>query len=49
MHVQAAKFGFIDDVILPRQTRSRLCAELEILKAKKVVAVPRRKHGIMPL
>lgn len=44
----AAKYGFIDDVILPRHTRSRLCAELALLRDKRVEA-PKRKHGNPPL
>lgn len=39
---------FIDDVILPRHTRARLCAELALLRNKRVEA-PRRKHGNPPL
>jgi propionyl-CoA carboxylase beta chain len=46
--LQAAKLGFIDDVILPRHTRRRVCAELELLRGKQVAA-PRRKHANMPL
>ena len=45
---QAAKYGFVDDIILPRHTRARVCAELELLKGKDVVQ-PRRKHSNMPL
>lgn len=45
---QAAKVGFIDDVILPRTTRQRLCQELEVLADKKVWR-PQRKHGNIPL
>ncbi|PSC71279.1 Propionyl-carboxylase beta mitochondrial [Micractinium conductrix] len=45
---QAAKVGYIDDVILPRLTRQRLCAELETLAGKEVWR-PQRKHGNMPL
>lgn len=46
--LQAAKVGYIDDVILPRTTRHRLCAELDTLAGKKVWR-PERKHGNMPL
>ena len=45
---QAAKFGFIDDIILPRHTRSRVIEELQLLRQKNISA-PRRKHGNMPL
>lgn len=46
---QAAKYGFIDDIIRPRDTRARICAELELLKEKKALFVPERKHSTMPL
>lgn len=46
--VQAARYGFIDDVILPRHTRARLAAELALLRDKQV-RTPRRKHGNPPL
>ena len=45
---QAARLGFIDDIILPRDTRKRLIEELKRLERKKV-AVPHRKHSNMPL
>ncbi|KAI7841351.1 hypothetical protein COHA_004969 [Chlorella ohadii] len=45
---QAAKVGYIDDVILPRWTRQRLCAELETLANKRAWR-PERKHGNIPL
>jgi propionyl-CoA carboxylase beta chain len=45
---QAAKYGFVDDIILPRDTRKRVCAEIELLKNKDVVQ-PRRKHSNLPL
>ena len=44
----AAKYGFIDDIILPRDTRARLCSELRLL-ATKDVPRPNRKHGNIPL
>ncbi len=44
----AAKRGFIDDVIRPRNTRYRLIRSLQFLESKKVVQ-PRRKHGNIPL
>jgi propionyl-CoA carboxylase beta chain len=44
----AARHGFIDDVILPRQTRQRLCAELALLQ-DKAAPRPHRKHGNLPL
>lgn len=44
----AAEHGYIDDVIAPSETRSRLIAGLEMLK-NKVVNNPRRKHGNIPL
>jgi acetyl-CoA carboxylase carboxyltransferase component len=44
----AAARGYIDDVIVPRQTRPRLVAALEVLHRKREAA-PRRKHGNIPL
>lgn len=45
---QAAGLGYIDDIILPRDTRARICAELAALRTKEVTR-PRRKHSNMPL
>lgn len=45
---QAAKYGFIDDVILPQSTRGRVIAELALLRTKQVPR-PTRKHGNPPL
>ncbi len=40
--------GFIDDVIMPRNTRKRICRSLAMLKDKDVKN-PWRKHGNIPL
>ena len=40
--------GFIDDVILPHETRKRICRSLVMLKDKKLEN-PWRKHGNIPL
>jgi len=40
--------GFIDDVIMPRTTRKRICRSLAMLKDKDVKN-PWRKHGNIPL
>jgi propionyl-CoA carboxylase beta subunit len=40
--------GFIDDVILPHETRRRLCRSLAMLRDKKLEN-PWRKHGNIPL
>ncbi len=40
--------GFIDDVIMPRQTRQRICRSLAMLRNKKLEN-PWRKHGNIPL
>ncbi len=45
---QAAKYGFIDDVIEPRNTRFRIIRSLELLQNKKDVNPP-KKHSNMPL
>ncbi|MDO9611034.1 MAG: acyl-CoA carboxylase subunit beta [Serpentinimonas sp.] len=44
----AAERGYIDDVILPHETRQRLCRSLVMLKDKKIEN-PWRKHGNIPL
>jgi len=44
----AAARGYLDDVILPAETRLRLIAGLESLATKRQ-AVPQRKHGNIPL
>jgi propionyl-CoA carboxylase beta chain len=40
--------GFIDDVIMPRNTRARICRSLQMLRTKELTN-PWRKHGNMPL
>lgn len=45
---QAAKFGYIDDVIEPRNTRFRICRALAQLDTKKQ-GLPSKKHGCIPL
>jgi acetyl-CoA carboxylase carboxyltransferase component len=44
----AAANGFVDDVILPHETRVRLITALELLRDKKST-MPAKKHGCMPL
>ena len=44
----AAKRGYIDDVIFPRETRRRLIRSLQFLEGKQV-GIPKRKHGNIPL
>ncbi len=44
----AGRRGFIDDVILPRDTRQRICRSLAMLRSKKLEN-PWRKHGNIPL
>ncbi len=44
----AGKRGFIDDVIMPRESRKRICRSLAMLRAKKLEN-PWRKHGNIPL
>ena len=45
---QAAKFGYIDDVIEPRNTRFRVIKALNMLATKKQTN-PAKKHGNIPL
>ena len=44
----AASRGFIDDVIMPRSTRRRLCQALRWLRTKRLEN-PWKKHGNIPL
>lgn len=45
---KAAARGFIDDVILPSETRSKLIRAFEICQ-NKVDTIPRKKHDNLPL
>ena len=45
---QAAKYGYIDDVIEPRNTRFRIIRALQMLATKKL-SNPPKKHGNIPL
>lgn len=45
---QAAKYGYIDDVIEPRNTRFRVIRALAQLESKRQ-GLPRKKHGNIPL
>ena len=45
---QAASYGYIDDVIEPRNTRFRICRGLAQL-AHKRQSLPAKKHGCMPM
>jgi len=44
----AAERGDVDDVIEPRETRSRVIRALRMLE-NKVDTMPRKKHGNIPL
>jgi propionyl-CoA carboxylase beta chain len=44
----AGKRGFIDDVIMPSETRKRICRSLAMLRDKQLEN-PWRKHGNIPL
>jgi propionyl-CoA carboxylase beta chain len=44
----AAKRGFIDEVILPHNTRAKLIRAYDMLE-NKVDKIPRKKHGNIPL
>jgi len=44
----AAKRGYLDDVIFPRETRSRLIRSLQFLEGK-IKETPQKKHGNIPL
>jgi acetyl-CoA carboxylase carboxyltransferase component len=44
----AAASGFVDEVILPSETRQRVIASLEMLRNKQSASLP-KKHGNIPL
>ncbi len=44
----AGQRGFIDDIILPRDTRARVCRALAMLRDKRLDN-PAKKHGNIPL
>lgn len=45
---RAAERGFVDDVILPEETRTKLIAAFKMLENKSEV-LPKKKHGNIPL
>ena len=45
---RAAQRGFIDEVILPHETRRKLLKAFSMLESKEIV-LPTRKHGNIPL
>lgn len=44
----AAKKGYLDDIITPKETRTRLIEQLQLLRTKKLQN-PWKKHGSIPL
>jgi len=45
---KAAEHGYVDEVIRPDQTRSKLISAFRMLETK-AVKLPRKKHGNIPL
>ena len=45
---KAASRGYVDDVILPSETRSRLIDALETMRGKRELRPP-KKHGNIPM
>jgi propionyl-CoA carboxylase beta chain len=45
---RAAERGYVDEVILPEETRDRLIRAFRMLEGK-VRNLPRKKHGNIPL
>jgi len=45
---RAAARGFVDEIILPRNTRMKLIRSFEMIE-NKVVNLPKKKHGNIPL
>eukprot|EP00808_Paulinella_micropora_P007471 g39714.t1 len=46
--LKAAERGYIDEILIPRNTRERLCQDFEALRTKQQT-IPWKKHGCMPL
>ncbi len=46
---QAARLGYVDDIIEPNEIRGRLVEGLSILTDKRVRRYPGKKHGNMPV
>ena len=46
--LKAAERGYVDDIIMPEDTRRIIANDLEVFK-NKVREQPRRKHSNMPL
>ncbi len=44
----AAKRGYVDDIILPKESRKRICRSFDMLRNKQLEN-PWRKHGNIPL
>lgn len=44
----AAEHGYVDEVILPEETRSKIAAAFRMLKTKER-SLPKKKHGNIPL
>jgi propionyl-CoA carboxylase beta chain len=45
---RAAEHGFVDDVILPSETRAKVIAGFKMLE-NKAESLPNKKHGNIPL
>ena len=45
----AAAYGMVDEVILPENTRKKVCAAFEGLENKKIIPMYGNKHGNIPL
>jgi propionyl-CoA carboxylase beta chain len=45
---RAAERGFVDDVILPQETRKKVIEGFKMLE-KKAEVLPQKKHGNIPL
>ena len=46
---QAAKLGYVDDVIEPSEIRPRLIGALDLLSSKRARPHPPKRHGNMPV
>jgi len=48
VHSSSRFLGFVDDILEPRNTRRRICQDLDLLQTKSLKN-PFKKHANMPL
>lgn len=46
--LKASQLGYVDDIIMPSETRARISNALKVLETKEMVK-PKRRHDNLPL